>query len=91
MGLSVAIIIKIFFVIKPFNFNKWISFCGKFFVLFLGVFMAPVALSMFIHGMISNANAFIGEIFLFVVLIVVYFCGVFATYLLHKWEQKTLT
>lgn len=67
MGLFVSIIIKIVFVIKPFDFNKWVSFCGKFFVLFLGAFMVPAVLSLLIHGMVSNANALIGEIFLFIV------------------------
>lgn len=90
MGLFVSVIIKIGFVIKPFDFNKWVSFCGKFFALFLGAFMAPVALSLLIYGMVSNANALIGEIFLFAAWIVVYFCGVFVTYRLHKWKQKNI-
>ncbi len=90
VGLFHSIIFKIFFVIKPFDFNKWVGFCGKFFALFLGAFMAPVALSLLIYDMVSNANVFLGEIFLFVVWFVAYFCGVFITYRLQKWKQENI-
>ena len=74
---------------KPIDMNKWILLVGKFFCLFFLCLILPAAVLMLLQGLIAGANAFLGELFLFVVWGCVYLCGVFAANSMFKWRART--
>lgn len=88
VGLVVLHAVKILILERPFNFSRWVHFCGKFAILFFGGFLVPVMFALLIYTAIANTNALIGEIFLFVVWLFAYVCGVIITNKLYQWSMR---
>lgn len=79
---------EIFFVKRPFKFSTWLSFVGKFLLLFFGIVLVPALVLMIVTNEVLHISKMAYNVFTYIVWIYIYFSGVFVTRKLYVWTNS---